>query len=160
MLDAAGETPDHLRDGTKSLYLHMILQNAGVYRRQAIETVITGGWRGPVAGALGVLLDKEENEAWLRIRTKFALGFLQRRDRTVEEHLVRSCLRAYKVLQADGRAADGKPPPRAHITELHSSLFAIGDCFGGTDAEESAKRVRENCVRSLPTWPAWKVIRR
>lgn len=142
-LDTPGQIPDHLRAGTKSLFLHMILQNAGVYRRQAIETVITGGWSGPVAGALGVLLDKEENEAWLRIRAEFALGFLQRRDRTVEEHLVRSCLRAHKVLQADGMAAEGERPPRAHISELHSSLFAIGDCFGATDAEESAKRVRE-----------------
>jgi hypothetical protein len=148
-LDTAA-IPDHLRAGTKSLFCHMILQNAGVYRRQAIETVITGGWSDPVARALGFLLDREKNEAWLRVRAEFALGFLQRRDRSVEEYLVRACLHSYRVLQEDGMAAEGEAPPRAHITELHSSLFAVGDCFGAAGAEESAKRVRER-LRTMLT---------
>lgn len=133
--------PVHLRDGTKSLFRHMILQNAGVYRRHAIEAVVTGGLGAPVADALGSLLEKED-EPWLRIRAEFALGFLQRRDPVVEEHLVRACLHAYTVLHQDGMAKDGEPP-RSHVTELHSALFAIGDCFGVVGAEDRAKKVRE-----------------
>ena len=136
--------PDHLRAGTKSLFLHMILQNAGVYRRHAIETAVAGGWGAPVAEALEFLLgtEAETQEAWLRIRAEFALSFLQRHDRRVEEHLSRACLNAYKVLQQAGMAKD-EVPPRAHVTELHSSLFAVGDCFGVAGAEEDARRIRE-----------------
>jgi hypothetical protein len=147
-LDTA-EIPDHLREATKSLFRHMVLQNAGVYRRQAIETVITGGWSDPVARALGSLLEKERNEAWLRIRAEFALGFLELRDRRVEESLVGACKHAHAVLRADGMAADGNAPPRAHRTELHSSLFAVGDCFGAPGAEEAARRVRDKLSHVL-----------
>jgi hypothetical protein len=139
-LDQAG-IPDHLRDGTKSLFRHMVLQNAGVYRRHAIETVGAAGLGTVVADALGFLLE-HETEAWLRIRAEFALSFLQQRDPMVEEHLIRACEQAYKVLQQDGMAQDG-PPPRSHVTEMHSSLFAVGDCFGVAGAEDQAKRVRE-----------------
>lgn len=139
-LDNAG-VPDHLRPGTKSLFQHMILQNAGVHRRQAIETVVTSGWSDPVAEALGSLLEKERSEAWLRIRGEFALSFLQRRDLVVEEYLTRACQHAWKVLQQDLSIHD--EPPRSHITEMHASLFAVGDCFGVSGAEDSARRVRE-----------------
>src|ERR1022692_4811845 len=139
-LDNAG-IPDHLREGTTSLFRHMILQNAGVYRRHAIETVVTGGVGAPVADALGFLLERED-EPWVRIRAEFALSFLQRRDPVVEEHLIRACLHAHTVLHRDGMAEDG-PPPKSHVTELHSSLFALGDCFGVAGAEDHAKRVRD-----------------
>ena len=56
--------PTHLRPGAKNLFRHMILQNAGVHRRQAIETVVTSGWTEPIARALGSLLRSEQNEAW------------------------------------------------------------------------------------------------
>lgn len=75
-LDRSG-LPPHLLKGTKRLFEHILLQNAGVYRRQAIETVTTGGWAVPVARALGELLKIEEQESWLRIQALFALGFLQ-----------------------------------------------------------------------------------
>ncbi len=140
--------PDHLRDGTKSLFRHMILQNAGVYRRHAIETMVTGGLSAPVADALGFLLERAD-EPWLRIRAEFALSFLQRREPVVEEHLVRACQRAHTVLHKDGMAKDGEPP-RSHITELHSALFALGDCFGVAATEAPAKRVRER-VRPILT---------
>jgi hypothetical protein len=133
--------PDHLRDGTKSLFRHMILQNAGVYRRHAIETVVTAGLGAPVADALGFLLERTD-EPWLRIRAEFTLSFLQRRELVVEEHLVRACLHAHTVLRQDGMAEDGEPP-RAHVTELHSALFALGDCLGVAGAEAPAKRARE-----------------
>ena len=45
--------PEHLRTGTRNLFLNMILQNAGVYRRQAIETVVTSGMTSPVATGSG-----------------------------------------------------------------------------------------------------------
>ena len=76
--------PEHLRTGAQNLFLHMILQNAGVYRRHAIETAVTSGWSRPFATALGYLLKNEKDEAWLRIRAEFALGFLQRPNQWVE----------------------------------------------------------------------------
>lgn len=131
--------PPHLLKGTSSLFQHMLLQNAGVYRRQAIETVSTSGWSDPVAQALGLLLRKEPDESWIRIRALFALGYLQRRDELIEEQLVAACQHAHANL--DLTQAENLPP-RAHITEMHTSLFAVGDCFGVPGAEDSARRVR------------------
>ncbi len=135
------DIPDHLRTGTKNLFRHMILQNAGVYRRQAIETVVTSGWNGPVARALCFLLRNEKEEVWLRVRAEFALGFLQKPDPAVRESLTQACLDAYRHLKLDELPAE--KPARARITEMHSSLFAVGDCFGVAGAEEQAKRARE-----------------
>ncbi len=139
-LDHAG-IPVHLRTGTKNLFLHMILQNAGVYRRRAVETVVTGGMNQPVARALESLLDGETQEAWLRVRVQSALGFMMRNDVAAEMGLTRACQHAYQNII---RTADGQPPPRAHITEMHASLFAVGDCFGTEGAEERARDVRES----------------
>jgi hypothetical protein len=133
------EIPEHLRTGTKNLFMHMILQNAGVYRRHAIETVVTSGWNGPVARALGRLLRTEKEESWLRIRALFALGFLQRPDYSVEADLTSACAQAYANL----KRAPGNPL-RAHITEMHASLFAVGDCFGASGAEERVKSARDS----------------
>src|SRR5579863_6046170 len=47
------DLPERLRPGAKNLFRHMILQNAGVYRRHAIETAVTSGWTEPIARALG-----------------------------------------------------------------------------------------------------------
>jgi hypothetical protein len=90
----------------------MILQNAGLYRRQAIETVVTSGWTEPIARALGSLLRSEQNEAWLRIRAQFALSFLQRRDRWVEDQLVRSCQQAYRKLRLNETPTTPRRPAR------------------------------------------------
>jgi hypothetical protein len=145
--DAANELDklqiaDHLLAGTRTLFLHMILQNAGVYRRQAIETVVTAGLTNPVAQALGKLLKYEQNEAWLRIRAEFALGFLQRANRHVEDDLTHACLNAYRNLGLS-QLADADEPPRSRITEVHASLFAIGDCFGVPGVEDRARSARE-----------------
>jgi hypothetical protein len=128
--------PEHLLTGTKNLFRHMILQNVGVYRRHAIETVITGGWNEPVARALGRMLEYEEEEAWVRIRALFALGYLRNRDRQVEADLTRACKHAYRNLTQT-------EPTRGQITEMHAALFAVGDCFGAAGAEERARSVRE-----------------
>lgn len=134
--------PPHLRAGTKNLFLHIILQNAGVYRRHAIETIVASGMTAPVARALGSLLRNEGDEAWLRLRAEFALGFLQQANRYVEEDLTNACLAAYKNLRlAD--LADGEKPVRSRVTEVHASLFAVADCFGVTGAEARARSARE-----------------
>ena len=134
--------PEHLLTGTKNLFRHMLLQNAGVHRREAIETVVTSGWTAPVAMALGSLLRAEQNETWLRIRAEFALGFLQRhRDLSVENDLVNACEHAYKNVQRGETTSEGVP--RAHLTEMHASLFAVGDCFGVAGAGDQARKVRE-----------------
>ena len=140
-LDNAG-IPPHLLKGTKSLFKHMILQNAGVYRRQAIETVATSGWNAEVARALGSLLKTERDEAWLRVRVEFALGYLQRPDMWTETALTSACDLAYKNLKLDELAPD-MHPPRSRVTEVHASLFAVGDCFGVAGAEERAKSARD-----------------
>jgi hypothetical protein len=133
---------DHLRAGTKTLFLHMILQNSGVYRRQAIETVVTAGMTNPIAQALGKLLQDEQDEAWLRLRAEFALGFLQRANRHVEDDLTHACQSAYRNLGL-GQLAETQEPPRSRITEVHASLFAIGDCFGVPGVEDRAKSARD-----------------
>ena len=139
-LDNAG-IPANLLKGTKNLFRHMILQNAGVYRRQAIETVVTSGLNEPVARALGSLLKTERTEAWLRVRVEFALGFLQRPDVWTQMDLTEACEHAYANLKQD--AAAGEKPKRAHVTEMHASLFAVGECFGVTGAEERARSARD-----------------
>jgi hypothetical protein len=120
----------------------MILQNSGVYRRQAIETVVTAGMTNPIAQALGKLLQDEQDEAWLRLRAEFALGFLQRANRHVEDDLTHACQSAYRNLGL-GQLAETQEPPRSRITEVHASLFAIGDCFGVPGVEDRAKSARD-----------------
>jgi hypothetical protein len=145
-LDGLG-IPDHLRAGTKSLFKHMILQNAGVYRRQAIETAITSGWSEPITKALARLLRNESAESWLRIRALFALGFLQLPDQPVEDCLVTACKHAHASLGND--LDEQGAPPRARRTEMHTALFAVGDCFGAAGAER-AKSARD-ALRDLLT---------
>ena len=140
-LNSAG-IPDYLLAGTKNLFRHMILQNAGVYRRNALETLVTSGWSEPVARALGSLLAAEREESWLRARAVFALGILQQRDRQAENDLTDACERAYERLRQN-EGPDGKGLARAHLTELHAALFAAGDCFGVPGAEEYAASARE-----------------
>jgi hypothetical protein len=144
--DAAGELddarlPDTLLTGAKSLFRHMILQNAGVHRREAIETVVASGWSAPVARALGSLLEREQGEAWLRIRAEFALSFLQQHDTTVEADLTRACQHAYDSLRLD-EVPGGQRPPRSHVTEMQCALFAVGDCFGAPGCDERARSAR------------------
>jgi hypothetical protein len=129
--------PQDVLPGTSTLFRHSLLQNAGVYRRHAIEALVAGGWTAPVARALERFLELESGEAWIRIRALFALGFLQHRDRGVEKSLATGCQHAYANLK-------GTPTP-AEITEMHTSLFAVGDSFGATGvAEEDARRIRES----------------
>jgi hypothetical protein len=133
--------PAHLLTGTQNLFRHMILQNAGVHRREAIETVVTSGLAEPVARALATLLRTEQSEEWLRVRAQFALSFLQKRDVSTEAALTHACEHAYRNLRHD--EAESNRAPRSHITEMQASLFAVGDCFGGEGAAERARSARE-----------------
>jgi hypothetical protein len=141
--------PAHLLTGTRNLFLHMILQNAVLYRSLAVETVVTSGWSEPIARALGYLLE-HESEAWVRIRAEAALGLLQRpHDDTTRGHLIRACRRAFENLEVDripqdGRKApEGTVPPGALRTELHACLYAVGDCYGAPGAEAWSGAVRD-----------------
>lgn len=142
--------PAHLLTGTKNLFRHMILQNAGVHRRDAIETVVTSGMSAPIAQALGSLLRNEQEEAWLRVRAEEALSFLQQRDATVESDLIRACEHAYETLKLDQIPEEA---PRSHVTEMHSCLFAVGDCFGVPGFEERARGIR-NSLSPILSWLA------
>jgi hypothetical protein len=146
-LDGLG-LPAQLLRGTKSLFYHMTVQNAGVYRDQAIDTVITSGWSEPAARALSLLLSLEKGESWLRVRALYALGHLQRRDHQAEANLITACKNARRNLGPDLDAH--APPLRSHVSEMHASLFAVGDCFGAVGAEERAKRAREG-LRTILT---------
>lgn len=143
--DAAGEVsktgiPDHMMTGTRNLFLHMILQNAGLYRRYAIETVVTSGMTRPVASALASLLRAERQEAWLRVRVQAAMGFMQRAEMTAQNDLKRACQLAFA--NTAETLAD-KAPLRSQITELHGSLFAVGDSFGSAAGWESGRHARD-----------------
>lgn len=130
-------TEPRVLPGTKTLLRHSLLQNAGIYRRQAIEALVAGGWTGPVARALERFLELEREESWLRIRTLFAMGFLQHRDRGVQKSLAAACQLAYSNLRG--------APTRAQIAEMHSALFAVGDCFGAAGvAEEDIRHTRDS----------------
>jgi hypothetical protein len=141
-----GEAARHLREhdippqilpATETLFQHAILQGADAYRRQAIETLLAGGWTAPVVSALGKFLELENSGAWIRIRALFGLGFLQHRDRVVEGLLAEGCHAAYRNLS-------GKPS-QAQIHEMHAVLFAIGDCYGATGvAHDEVRRVRDS----------------
>jgi hypothetical protein len=143
------DLPGHLHVGAKNLFQQMILQNAGVYRRRAIETVVTSCWTEPVVRALGHLLENEREESWLRIRALFALSFLQRPD-LVEDDLPSGCTRAYQNLELGPDLS--MVPLRTRITEMHAALFAVGDCFGtaGAVTDDSAREVRDG-LRSILT---------
>jgi hypothetical protein len=138
--DQLGEfgIPDHLLTGTRNLFLHMILQNAGVYRRRAIETVVTGGMSEPVIQALTWLLRAEESEAWIRIRAQSALGYMQRYDPGQQADLTNACLQACRHL------GDDQVPTRSQVVEMHAALFAVGDCFGSAEVEERAGQARDS----------------
>lgn len=135
--------PPEILPATKTLFRHSLLQNAGVYRRQAIEALVAGGWTGPVARALERFLELERTESWLRIRALFALGFLQHRDRSVQDSLAVACHHAYSNLRKE-------EPTRAQVAEMHSALFAVGDCFGAAGVpEQDVRQVRRSVQEVL-----------
>jgi hypothetical protein len=137
------DIPSWVRSGTRKLFEHILLQNAGVERRKAIDTVAAGGYVEPVARALSRVLRDSRAESWLRIRAIFALGFLQHRSATTVRSLTSACREACQaVLSADD-------PTTSLINELHTALFAIGDGFGAVGAEDDARIVRDTLSKEL-----------
>jgi len=132
------DIPPAVLAGTKKLFLQAVLQNAGVTRRMAIDTLVVGGYTEPVARALKSILRNEDEETWIRIRALFAMGFLQHRSQQVADALVAACEFAYANV-----TTKESPPARAHITEAHTALFSIGDCYGAKGAENEARQVRD-----------------
>jgi hypothetical protein len=128
--------PEAIGTATKSLFLHILQQNAGVERRWAIETLTAGGHGEAVAKALGHLLLNESSVTWLRIRALFALGHMQLRNVDVQNSLVVACQ------GAAARIRGVESPPQAAITELQTALFAVGDICGAKGAEKFARTVR------------------
>jgi hypothetical protein len=129
--------PDHILPATVTLFRHVLLQNASVFRRQAIETLLAGGWAEPVTSALEKYLELERSETWIRVRAEFALGFLQHPDSEVAGCLAATCTGAYRNLSSD--------PTPAQIMEMHTALFAIGDCFGAVNvSQQEVCQVRDN----------------
>ncbi|WP_328666854.1 hypothetical protein OG905_07355 [Streptomyces sp. NBC_00322] len=140
----AREIPARILQPTKVLFMHMLLQNAGVQRRQATDTLLVGGWTEAVIAGLAHVLKHEKNESWLRVRALFAIGYLQRRDHAVAKTLIEACKDAHQKLMAD--------PTGAQITEMHAVLFAIGDCFGasfGVLDRSNLKTVRDGITPIL-----------
>jgi len=120
---------------TRFLFQQALLQNAGVYRRRAIDALHVGGWAEQVVGGLKLVLSHPGIEPWFRCRALFALGYLQDRGNGVEVTLCDAYERARTQLAVD-------TPSRDLISEMHAALFAIGDCFGATGAENAASRMR------------------
>jgi hypothetical protein len=143
-LDAKLTIPTELRSATKTLFEHAILQNNGVVRRKAIDTIVAAGWAAEVTDAVIEVLKSVPGDPWLRIRALFALGFLQHRDISVENALVDACENAWGRLQEDESTA-------AMATEVHAALFAIGDLFGtrDSDAKEHARSTRTKIATML-----------
>lgn len=141
-LDVRETIPPQLRSVTRTLFEHTLLQNAGVIRRKAIDTLIAAGWAREVTSAVIEVLNKVPDEPWLRIRALFALGFLQHRDSDVERALAVACDTACRRLQQEGATP-------AMATEMHAVLFAIGDLFGVKGAEDRARSIRTRISRVL-----------
>jgi hypothetical protein len=95
----------------------------------------------PVARELGPLLEKEQEEAWLRIRAEFALSYLQQHDAKVESDHTPACGQAYAGLKLD-QIPEDQAPPRSHVIEMRRSLLAVGDCFGVPGCEERGRNSR------------------
>jgi hypothetical protein len=136
------DVPHDIRDDTRFLFEQALLQNAGVYRRRAIDALRAGGWGRQMAMALGQVLRHPGAEPWFRCRALFALGFLQERDNGIETALCEGFERARTAFLAN-------EPTRDLISEVHAALFAVGDCFGVPGAESSATRVRERVDGSM-----------
>jgi hypothetical protein len=138
LTDEAG-VPQRVRKGTATLFQHAVLQNAGVHRRHAIDTLLAGSWTSPVAEALARVLRDERSHTWLRCRALFAVSFLQDTSEGVELILEKACQRAKSAVD------EASAPNRSVASEMHAALFAVGDCFGvpGEGPKNRARSLRD-----------------
>jgi hypothetical protein len=139
--------PAPILDAARFLFEHALLQNAGVYRRRAVDALRAGGLSGPVTDALGRLLDFGDIDVWLRCRALFAIGFLQERGANVQRILPDAYQQSMETL-LHGKEAGAVT--RDMVSEVHAALFAIGDCFGALGARQEAQTVRATIDETLP----------
>ncbi|WP_152991570.1 hypothetical protein [Frankia sp. R43] len=129
--------PPRIREATRFLAEHAILQNGGVQRRQAIDALSAGSWTEAMTDVLASVLADDRSESWLRCRALFACSLLQERSREVETVLWQAFEETRRQL-----LSYGDHPPRGVVSEMHAVLFACGDCFGVPGAESQARRLR------------------
>ncbi|WP_146772013.1 hypothetical protein [Lentzea atacamensis] len=134
--------PENIRTATQELFRHALLQNAGVHRRHAVDTLASGSWTAPLVPALEHVLRHEESRTWLRCRALFALSFLQERSRDVERVMREACERAKK--KVDLALRESPHLPLSLAAEMHAALFAVGDCYGTVGSEADARRLRRH----------------
>ena len=115
--------PRRIQTATKFMFQHSLLQNAGVYRRRAVDTLRVTGWSSSLIRAYGQVLERSDDD-WLKCRALFAIGFLQARHSRVATTLEAA------AAKAEGRL-DGS---RGRVGVMHDALFAAGDSFGAADA--------------------------
>jgi hypothetical protein len=139
--------PSRIRPGAKRLFEHVLLQNSGVDRRRAIDTLGASGWVEPITNSLGSVLRHSDSETWLRVRALFALGFLQHPTQDVRRDLGLACRKAHQQLT--------NSPTQALVSELHAGMFAIGDCFGTPVAKTQVKQARDE-VKGILEDVAWR----
>ncbi|MFD4636860.1 hypothetical protein ACFWN2_06065 [Lentzea sp. NPDC058436] len=129
-------------ESTCVLFEHSLLQNAGVHRRNVIDTLLAAGMAAPVTEALEHVLEHEDSEAWLRCRALFAFGMLQERSSMVQLILGHAFDQSWRRFKSK--------PARTSTSELHAAMFAIGDCFGAPGAERQAIALRQAIDPVLP----------
>jgi hypothetical protein len=134
--------PKRILIATRTLVEHAVLQNEGVYRRQAIDTLAAGGWTKSVNTILNRILRDPDSDSWLRCRAVFAMGFLQDHSEEVAGMLKRACQRAMGVLEV--ALQENPRVSRGIVSEVHTALFALGDCFGTPGAEKLARELRQD----------------
>jgi hypothetical protein len=134
--------PPSIREGTKTLVEHALLQNAGVMRRHALDALAVGGWGEAVRPVFSRILNDPDADSWLKCRALFAVSFVQDRSRKMINQIERSCKQAEHALTR--AMSEQVAVPRAAVSEMHAALFAAGDCFGVAGGESGAKRLRNS----------------
>jgi hypothetical protein len=133
---AALNVPDRIATATQFLFEQAVLQPGGVHRRRAVDALRAGGWSREVTEALGGILKHPDSDVWLRCRVLFAIGFLQEHGPGVQLLLREACEHGRRGLGRGGRLT------RDQVAEMHTALFAVGDCFGAPGAGSEARRIR------------------
>jgi len=84
--DEFSRLPLRIQSAAKTLLEHAMLQNAGVHRRHAVDSLLAGGWSDEATKAYKVILNHPKADAWLRCRALFGFGMLQHRKQRGHRH--------------------------------------------------------------------------
>ncbi|MFI5931836.1 hypothetical protein [Actinoplanes sp. NPDC051494] len=140
--------PDPVRAATVFLFEQTLLQNAGVYRRKALNTLRGAGLATATAQAMITILEHADAEPWMRCRALFGIGFLQDRADRVQAALKDAFDHAREAVE---HHVAKETLTRDVVSELHAVIFAIGDCYGALGQEPLARYMREKVDPEL--WP-------